>query len=159
MQFQKGPADHPVSGFIIKDDEDDALTAKRIRYSRPENLEKVRDRSQLILDKYGDGFFLFWISFLKSYEDSYELSDSILEACGYYVEILNWDKIVKIGEKYPGDLPPNPHISLVYRNNFKELLEYYKTIKPLEIKSEKYSVKLCLVDITIDNPSKWTILK
>jgi|TARA_B110000285_G_scaffold166226_1_gene185728 uncharacterized protein with WD repeat len=29
MQFQKGPADHPVSGFIIKDDEDDAFTAKR----------------------------------------------------------------------------------------------------------------------------------
>lgn len=29
MQFQKGPADHPVSGFIIKDDEDDALAGPK----------------------------------------------------------------------------------------------------------------------------------
>ena len=29
MQFQKGPADHPVSGFIVKEDEEDAYTAKR----------------------------------------------------------------------------------------------------------------------------------
>jgi len=28
MQFSKGPADHPVTGFIVKDDEDDALPGR-----------------------------------------------------------------------------------------------------------------------------------
>ena len=83
----------------------------------------------------------------------------ILEACGYYMEIPNWKQIVDIGNKYSGNFPSKPHLSLIYRNDYKKLVEYCQNITLPKIKSKKCKVKLCLVDITNDTPDKWRIIK
>ena len=59
---------------------------------------------------------------------------------------------MKISEKYEGDVPKIPHVSIVYRYSEAALPTHIETT-PL-----KTSGIIFAVDITDDEPNKWTLI-
>ena len=87
-----------------------------------------------------------------SNDDKYSKSNNQQVASGFNCIIPEWKKIMKITEKYEGDVPKIPHVSIVYRYSEAALPTHIET-SPL-----KTSGIIFAVDITDDEPNKWTLI-
>ena len=147
-----------INDFIKKHNIEYHIGHITVKYSM--NLQDARYMFTELTQKNVDiSSFATYISDLAIFKGYKYFKEDNLEACGYYMEIPNWKQIVEIGNKYSGSFPSKPHLSLIYRNDYKKLVEYCQNITPPKIKSKKCKVKLCLVDITSNNPNNWRIIK
>ena len=94
----------------------------------------------------------------------YSTTDTITsEAAGWDVDVTNWEKIVSTLKKLniEGDMPLQPHMSLLYRNSLSDqIVDYVRSTENDEENIYKYfNANINLVDIRMEEPWKWKVLK
>jgi hypothetical protein len=83
----------------------------------------------------------------------YDDDTNDMRSWGYTGTILNWNEIKKVADNYSCNFSHQPHTSIVYTKNSKNILPVScgdnRTIKGT----------LNVVDICSDNPKEWEIIK
>ena len=79
------------------------------------------------------------------------------------MDVTNWEKIVNTLKELniEGDIPLQPHMSLLYRNSLSDqIVDYVRSTENDEENIYKhFNANINLVDIRTEEPWKWKVLK
>ena len=83
----------------------------------------------------------------------YDDDTNDISSWGYTGTILNWNEIKKVADNYSCNFSHQPHTSIVYTKNSKNIL-------PVSCGDNRTIIgTLNVVDICSDNPKEWEIIK